>query len=506
MEFVSAGEVVVEIGSPRNSLRRRNENNGRGSRPSRAMIGRSNEPALSASHGLLLVAVGLSSLMSSMQGSALNAILPFVARSLEVDLPTIQWVVLVYLIVSSGLLPAFGRLGDMMGQRRLFLTGFAVFIIGSVLSSLAPSVLWLIAARTVQAVGSGMITSSGTPLITKTLPATHRGRGLSAQIFMVYCGLSAGPGVGGILADTLGWRWVFLVNVPVGVLAAAIALVAIPNDEGAPSTQRFDVAGALTFMAGLAAFFLLLGGGRRQDWPSGGGEALLGITLVSATAFVILELSRREPMLDLRLFKSRFFSAATSSAMINYTGYTAMIFLVPFYLVNGLGYDATSAGTLITAMPVAMMFFAPFSGWLYDKFGPRLPTSVGMGLLSGGIFFMSRLGSAPSAMDIVPRLMLAGMGIGLFSSANGSAIMGSVPWEVQGVANGVVSIARQLGMMLGVAIATAVFSARYPLYTGLGEATATSAAARDAFFLAAAIALLGVFTSLVRGKPDGNYS
>ncbi|MBI2357518.1 MAG: MFS transporter [Deltaproteobacteria bacterium] len=470
------------------------------------MIARSNEPALPASHWLLLIAVGLSSLMSSMQGSALNAILPFVARSLEVDLPTIQWVVLVYLIASSGLLPAFGRLGDMIGQRRLYLTGFVGFIIGSVLCTLAPSVLWLIAARTVQAVGSGMITTSSTPLITKSLPASHRGRGLSAQIFMVYCGLSAGPGVGGILADTLGWRWVFLVNVPVGLLAAAIALAVIPKDEGTPSSQGFDVGGALTFMTGLAAFFLLLGGGRGQHWPWGGSGALVAITAVSTAAFVILELRRREPMLDLRLFKRRFFSAATSSAMINYTGYSATIFLAPFYLVNGLGYDATNAGALITAMPVTMMFFAPFSGWLFDKFGPRFPTSVGMALLSGGIFLMSRLGSAPSVMDIVPRLMLTGMGIGLFSSANGSAILGSVPREVQGMANGVVSIARQLGMMLGVAVATAVFSARHPLYTGLGEATATAAAARDAFFLAAAIALVGVFTSLVRGKSSDNYS
>lgn len=469
-------------------------------------MSRSNEPALPAFHWLLLVAVGLSSLMSSMQGSALNAILPFVAKSLEVDLPTIQWVVLVYLITSSGLLPAFGRLGDMIGQRRLYLTGFGAFIIGAVLCTLAPSVLWLIAARTVQAVGSGMITTSSTPLITKTLPATHRGRGLSGQIFMVYCGLSAGPGVGGILADTLGWRWVFLVNVPLGLLAAAIALIAVPNDEGTPSTEGFDVGGALTFMAGLAAFFLLLGGGRHQRWPWGGSGALVAIAAFSTAAFIILELRRREPMLDLRLFKSRFFSAATSSAMINYTGYSAIIFLVPFYLVNGLGYDATKAGTLITAMPVTMMFFAPFSGWLSDKFGPRFPTSVGMALLSGGIFLMSRLGAAPSVMEIVPRLMLTGMGIGLFSSANGSAILGSVPREVQGVANGVVSIARQLGMMLGVAIATAVFSARYPLYTGLGAATATAAAARDAFFLAAAVALVGVFTSLVRGKAGGSDS
>ena len=465
------------------------------------MMGGSNERALSGRQWLLLVAAGLSALMSSMQGSALNAILPFVARSLEVDLPTIQWVVLVYLIVSTGLLLAFGRLGDMIGQRRLFLTGFVVFISGSVLCWLAPNIVWLISTRIVQAVGSGMITSCSSPLITMRLPPSHRGRGLSAQIVMVYCGLTAGPGVGGILADTLGWRWVFLVNVPVGLLAVAITLVAVPKDEITPSKHPFDVAGALTFMAGLTSLFLLIGGAKGGQWFGGGNVILPAVVLFSTGAFVVLELRRQEPMLDLRLFKSRFFSAATTSAMINYTGYSTMIFLVPFYLVNGMGYGATNAGFLITAMPMTMMIFAPFSGWLSDKVGPRIPASLGMALLSGGIFLVSRLGSTPSVNDIVPRLVLAGMGLGLFSSANSSAIMGSVPMHRQGVANGVVSTARQLGMMLGVAIATAVFSARYPLYGKLGEASATTAAARDAFTLAAAIVLVGVFTSLVRGKP-----
>lgn len=466
----------------------------------RANTGSNNGSALSMPQWLLLVAVGLSSLMVASQVSALNAILPFVARSFGVDLPTIQWVVLAYLIVSSGLLLAFGRLGDMIGQRRLFLTGFVVFISGSLLSWLAPNLPWLICTRIVQAVGGGMITSSSAPLITKTLPSTHRGRGLSAQIVMVYCGLAAGPGVGGVLADTLGWRWVFLVNVPLGLLAAAITLIAIPKDETTPARQPFDLAGAMTFMAGLASLFLLMGGVKRGQGVPVGHVLLLSVFLFSTGAFVVLELRRLEPMLDLRLFKSRFFSAATTSAMLNYIGYSTMAFMVPFYLVDGMGYGATHAGILITAMPLAMMIFAPFSGWLSDKIGPRIPASLGMALFAAGIFMVSRLESVPSGKEIIPRLVLAGMGLGFFSSANNSAIMGSVPSHRQGVANGVVSTARQLGIMLGVAISTAVFQARYPLYSILGKAGATTAAAQDAFLLAAAIVLVGVLTSLVRGK------
>ncbi len=461
-----------------------------------------NEPSLTAAQRWLLVAVGLSSLMVSSQTSALNAILPFVARSFGVDLPTIQWVVLAYLIVSSGLLLAFGRLGDMIGQRRLFLIGFAIFIGGSLLSSLAPDLAWLIATRIVQSVGGGMITSSSSPLITKTLPQSHRGRNLSAQIVMVYFGLSAGPGMGGILADTLGWRWVFLVNVPLGLLAAAVTLAAVPKDETTAAKQPFDWAGALTFMVALTSLFFLMGSGKGRQWLPGGDAILFVVFLFAAVAFVALELRRLEPMLDLRLFKSRFFSAATTSAMINYIGYGTLAFMVPFYLVDGIGYGATGAGVLIMAMPVGMMIFAPFSGWLADKVGPWIPASLGMTLLAGGIFLVSRLGATPSQNEIVARLMLAGVGLGLFSSANNSAIMGEVPIDRQGVANGVVSTARQLGMMLGVAATTAIFRARYPLYSAFGDSRATMAAVEDALLVVSGVILLGALTSLVRGREE----
>ncbi len=440
--------------------------------------------------------------MVASQTSALNAILPFIARSLGVDLPAIQWVVLAYLFVSSGLLLAFGRLGDIIGQRRLFLAGFVVFIIGSLLSSLAQNVPWLIATRVVQAVGGGMITSSSSPLITMRLPASHRGRGLSAQIVMVYCGLAAGPGMGGILADTLGWRWVFLVNVPTGIVAMIITLLTVQKDAPATSRQKFDTTGALTFTAALGALFILLGGANGSLSLPRGNMSLLIVFFLSTASFVAWELKRPEPLLDLRLFKSRFFSAATASAMINYVGYSTLAFLVPFYLVDGMGYGATQAGILIMTMPITMMLCAPLSGWLSDRVGPRIPASIGMTLLSGGIFMFSRLGSAPLAEDIIPRLVLAGMGLGLFSSANNSAIMGSVPMHRQGIANGVVSTVRQLGMMLGVSVSTATFAARFPGYRFLGAANATTAAAADAFFLTAVIIFVGVLTSLVRGTEE----
>jgi EmrB/QacA subfamily drug resistance transporter len=461
----------------------------------------SNRSGLSAAQWWLLVAVGFSALMVASQTSALNAILPFVARSLGVDLPSIQWVVLAYLFVSSGLLLAFGRLCDIVGQRRMFLAGFVVFIVGSVFSSLAQNVPSLIATRIVQAIGGGMITSASAPLITRRLPKTHRGRGLSAQIVMVYCGLALGPGLGGILADTLGWRWVFLANVPMGIIAMIITVLAVAKDEPAASRQNFDLAGALTFTAGLAALFILLGAKGLRSFP-GGDVTLFLIFAILATAFVALELKRPEPLLDLRLFKSRFFSAATASAMINYIGYSTLAFLVPFYLVDGMGYGATNAGILVMAMPITMMLCAPFSGWLSDHIGPRIPASVGMALLSAGIFMFSRLGTAPSVKEIIPRLVLAGVGLGLFSSANNSAIMGSVPMHRQGVANGVVSTVRQLGMMLGVTLCTAVFTARFPKYHLLSAASATTAAAADAFLLTAAIILVGVLTSSVRGTTE----
>jgi EmrB/QacA subfamily drug resistance transporter len=461
-----------------------------------------NSPSLSASQLWLLAAVGFSSLMVASQTSALNAILPVVARSFSADLAVVQWVVLAYLITSSGLLLAFGRLGDLIGQRRLFLAGFAVFIAGSLLSSVAPSVAWLIATRTIQAVGGGMLTSAGAPLITKSLPQSHRGRALSVQIVVVYFGLAAGPALGGFLADSVGWRWVFLANVPAGIIAAAITILAITSDERISSKQTFDVSGAVAFMVALTSLFLFLGTGKQGPWLSAGHEIFPAIFLLSTGVFLARELRCAEPMLDLRLFKSRFFSAAIASAAINYIGYSALAFLVPFYLVDGMGYGATHAGLLITAMPLAMMVVAPFSGWVSDKVGPRLPASLGMALLSAGIFMLGWLGVSPSVGEIVMRLLVGGMGLGLFSSANNSAIMGAVPFERQGIANGLVSTARQVGMMVGVAACAALFRARFSLYGALGDARATTAAVQDTFLAIAGIVVIGVLTSLVRGATE----
>jgi MFS family permease len=315
---------------------------------------------------------------------------------------------------------------------------------------------------------------------------------------MVYFGLAAGPAFGGFLADTFGWRWIFLVNVPLGFIAAAITVTAIAADDQRAARQAFDFAGALAFFAALTSLLLLLGGaGHAPSWPAGGTPLLLAFPTAVA-AFIWIELKRSQPMIDLRLFKSRLFAAATASAMINYMGFSALTFLVPFYLVDGMEYGASGAGAFITAMPLAMTIAAPLSGWLSDKLGSRIPASAGMSLLCAGIFYLGVRGAA-SAAEIVPGLLLAGLGLGLFSSANNSAIMGSVSMDRQGIASGVVSTARQLGMMLGVAVSTTVFRAHYPLYAGLGQSEATAAAVRQALLVISGIVGVGFLTSLVRG-------
>lgn len=444
----------------------------------------------------VLLAVGIGTFMSALDGSVVNTVLPIVQHTFQTEIATIEWVVVVYLLVVSGLLLTFGRLGDLRGHRRVYLLGYIIFIVGSALSGLAPSATWLVLFRCFQALGAAMLFSNAPAILTGTFPPSQRGQALGLQGMMTYLGLTLGPSLGGWLTQAFSWRAVFYINVPVGLLALALSWAFVPGDHMEEHQQPFDWAGALLFMAGLVALLLALNEGAAWGWGSAPIIGLLAGAVVTLGLFIHWEGRVKAPMLDLSLFRIPVFTLSTVSAVLNYVGLYCIVFLMPYYLLDGRGLQPAQVGLLLTAQPVIMAIVAPISGSLSDRIGSRLPATLGMVILAAGLVILSRMGpQTPLSLTII-GLAVAGLGTGIFVSPNNSALMGSAPRTRQGIASGVLATARNIGMVLGIGLSGAIltsFTARNP-GSGLFQAVQIG-------FLVGALASLGAaVASAARGK------
>jgi EmrB/QacA subfamily drug resistance transporter len=443
--------------------------------------------------------------MAPLDSSIVNTVLPIIAHEFRADVLLIEWVVLAYLLSLSSLLLIGGRLGDLFGDKPLYIAGFALFTLSSMLCGLTTGVGSLVASRVLQAVGGAMMIAIGPAILTRCFPASQRGQALGIQASVVYIGLTVGPGLGGAIASALGWRWVFFINLPIGIIAIGVALSVLRSDRKLAPGGRFDSAGAISFMLTLFALVLALSRGAAWGWTSGVALATQGLFVAGATLFFRTELRNPHPFFDIRLFRHRLFAAATLSAMLNYMATSTTAFLTPFFLIQGDRMVPAHAGSLLMAMPLVMATVAPMSGWLSDRIGSRIPTVAGMACLATGMFFMGQLGVSGTNQQIVLRLGLVGLGIGLFTSPNNSAIMGAVPQTHQGLGSGIVATARTMGNVLGVAVSGSLFGTEVQKLVAVfgQESLAVPGAYRHAMTIGAGIALAGAFTSLVRGKPTG---
>lgn len=446
----------------------------------------------------VLIAIGISTFMSALDTSVVNTVLPVVNSSFKSDIATIEWVVIIYLLGVSGLLLSFGRLGDLRGHRPIFLMGFIAFIGSSMLCGLAQSAWALVAFRGLQALGAAMLSANSPAILTKSFPDNQRGQALGMQATMTYLGLTVGPSLGGWLTDQYSWRAVFFINIPVGLLALLLSFIFVPHDEGKKQVERFDVLGAVFFLAGLIALLLGLNQGQTWGWTSMPIVSLLLGAVILLGIFVRIELRVPDPMLDLSLFSRRLFSSSVASAIFNYICVYSIMFLMPFYLIQGRQFSPSYAGLLLSAMPITMAVVAPISGTLSDQIGARLPSTLGMIILGIGLFLFSRLSPQSAMKDIVLAMVTAGLGIGIFISPNNSALMGSAPRHRQGIAAGMLATARNVGMVLGVGFSGAIFTTI--LAQQIEPTVGLYTAVRAAFFGAIGVALLGALTSAIRGS------
>lgn len=444
----------------------------------------------------VLVAIGTGTFMSALDGSVVNTILPVVRQAFGSDVATIEWVVTVYLLVLSGLLLTFGRLGDLHGHKKVYVSGFIIFITSSALCGLSRSAETLIVFRSIQAIGAAMLSSNSPAILTGNFPPEQRGQALGLGATMTYLGLTVGPSLGGWLTDQFSWRAVFYINVPVGLLALFLSQFFIPRDAPAETGKKFDLLGALVFMAGLVALLLGLNQGAEWGWGSWRILSLLAGALILISAFIWIERRTADPMLDLSLFRHPLFTASAVNAVMNYICVYTILFLVPFYLIQGRGLDAAHAGLLLTAQPIIMAIAAPISGTLSDRIGSRLPGMLGMSILAAGLFILSRLGPETPLWVAALGMATCGLGTGIFISPNNSALLGSAPKERQGIASGILASSRNVGMVLGIGLAGAILTTHLAADAGNGLYSGI----QMGFLAAVGVAILGILAAAVKER------
>jgi EmrB/QacA subfamily drug resistance transporter len=434
--------------------------------------------------------------------SAISIGLPAISQSLHLDLTVAEWVIVAYVLVVTSLLTTFGRLGDLISAKNLYVVGFAIFTAGALACGLAQTFPLLIAGRVLQGFGGAMMFLVAAAIVVRAFPPHERGLALGINAMFVYAGLSVGPLVGAFLLHSFSWQALFLFNVPLGILGVLLAIIFIGHVRPAERRTGFDLAGAVVGSLSLFCLLLVLSRGPAWGWSSPRVLALAAATLVLGSLFVWVERHTDSPMIDLGLFENRLFSAALLSGMLAYMAIFILNLVVPFYLILGLGYDYFHAGLIYTPVPIAMLLLAPVSGSLSDRIGSRALASTGMAMIAVSFFWLSRLNGHPSYLELTLPLLLNGIGTGIFSSPNNSAVMGAVPASRVSTAAGILASTRNLGMALGTAAAAAVIAFRLPthLSAGLGQAGAAVASYQDGFAFAGLLAAVAAVTSLVRGS------
>jgi EmrB/QacA subfamily drug resistance transporter len=413
----------------------------------------------------VLAASALGAFAATAMATGVNVVLPTLTETFDAPFATVQWVVLGYLMASIALLPIVARLADTVGKHKVYFVAYALFALGSLLCAVAPSIGSLIAMRTLQGLGSAGLAAIGLALVTDAFPAAERGRAIGVNGAVISAGIVLGPSLGGLVADALSWRWVFVGGVVVSLLGFLLASRVVPR-YAAQRGQRFDAAGAALVFVALLALSLALTLGQTIGFAAPAVLALFASATVAATLFVRVERRVASPVLDLRLFRSRDLTIGLASGLTTFVAISGVIFLMPFYLAGVRGFSPAEIGILMAIVPIVLVVMAPLSGMASDRFGERPVTLVGMVSIFIGYLAVGTLDEHTSSLGYVLRFLPVGIGMGIFQTSNNSAIMGSVPRESSGVGGGLLSLTRYLGQVLGTAVLGSIWAARTVAWAG----------------------------------------
>ncbi|MCP4168173.1 MAG: MFS transporter [Chloroflexi bacterium] len=453
----------------------------------------------------ILAAIGISLLMSSIDGTIVNVALPTLTRELQTEFATIQWVVLSYLLGLAVLMLSMGRLGDMVGKKQIFSSGLVLFVAGSVLCGLSPGVYWLIVFRFIQSIGAAMMLALGVAIVTETWPAPERGKAIGISGGIISLGIALGPALGGIILQYLDWRWIFFVNLPIGILALILVWVYVPPLKPKEGGERFDYLGALLVGVALLTFSLSMTFGQVNGFLSLSTVALLALSIITLGAFVWVERTTSYPMVDLSLLQNSDFSLNLLTGFLTFAAISAVVLLLPFYLELGMGLNQQQVGLAMAVVPLVLGILAPISGVLSDRYGTRPVSVIGLAILMTGYLALTTLNTSTQLLGFLLALLPVGIGMAIFQSPNNTAIMSAAPRARLGVASGMLSMTRVLGQSTGIALLGAFFAARLVYHSGEqvdinnSQAGHLVSALTDQFLMAALLVAVGLAIALRLG-------
>ena len=462
-----------------------------------------------------LSCTSIGALLAAINASSLIVALPTLLRELNIELFSLIWVLLSYLLAQTVLTLAAGRIADMFGRKKFYVGGFAFFTVISLLAGFADNAGELIAARTLMGAAGAFMMANSSVIVTDAFPRKGLGQALGINVMVAAAGSTLGVVIGGIMTS-ISWQWVFWFNVPLGVIGTLWAGINLREIVELEKGQRLDLAGNATFFVGLMGLLIALTLGGIRGWETplvAGGILAAGVFLPS---FLVVELKAKAPMLDLSMFKSRTFAFGNISAFMNSIARFAVTFMFVFFFIGVRGYDHLMAGILLTPLAGTMFFASPVSGWFADRMSARVISTLGMLLTAAGLIGMATLIGVNTPYWVIALLMaIVGAGSGIFNSPNTRAIMNSVKPERRGVASGARTLLTNAGGVLSIALAVSIITSALPvdemfkIFSGTvsqglsaQEAAPFISGFHTALFVGAAASLLGTLFSAARGQNE----
>ena len=458
---------------------------------------------------MVVIVIALGSFMAGLDGTIVNIALPSIAKSFEVSTVLVSWVLNAYLIVMVSLLLAASRIGDMKGYRNIFLTGFAVFTLGSALCGMAQTIDFLILSRMLQAVGGAVISALGAVMITSYLSSEVRGQALGIVAMFLMLGAALGPVVGGFLTTAFSWQYIFYVNLPVGIAAVLLGMHVLPRRDPVSPGATLDITGVALLFAALG--LLVIGLTSLQGNKAMAGTVSLVLSAVFWIFFILQERRTKEPLINLALFSNRAYSLQNISILLIQMAMAGVMVVMPFYLELVKAIPADNAGTVLLALPVGMILTAPIAGRMSDVIGTRKPIITGFAISALALFLLSTISSTTSIGHTGIYLFLLGAGTGIAYSPLNSAVMGEAPAKDRGSTSGLMRVMTNLGSTLGVSavmlVATVAAGPRIAEVTANRIPSSELAGAFDsAFLFCMGLEVLGILLMLAvaEKEPTGN--